>query len=188
MSTTSVRCTGGAPHSAAAQDRQKQPIFWIMNSLFGLKNPFFGSWIRSSEPTTHFLDHEFVLRAQKLIFWIMNSFFGPKNWFFGPWIRSSGSKTHFLDHEFVLRTQKPIFGILNSFFGANIHQPAFIKHRKMPKIMKSGMNQVQVPPFDPKLRQDKATASRTPPECPPPPSNKKKRKSKKMPKMRCGGA
>ena len=43
-----------------------------------------------------------------------------------------------------------------------------ITNRKLPKIMKSGMKQVQVPPFDPKLRQDEATASRSPPECPPP--------------------
>ena len=37
--------------------------------------------------------------------------------------------------------------------------------------MKFGMNQVQVPPFDLKLRQDEATTSRNPPECPPPPKN-----------------
>ena len=35
--------------------------------------------------------------------------------------------------------------------------------------MKSDMNQVQVPPFEPKLCQNVATASRKPPECLPPP-------------------
>ena len=35
--------------------------------------------------------------------------------------------------------------------------------------MKYGLNRVQVPPFDPKLRQDEATASRNPPECLKPP-------------------
>ena len=40
-----------------------------------------------------------------------------------------------------------------------------VEHRNMPKIaqiMKSGMNQVQVPPFELKLRQDVATAPRNP--------------------------
>ena len=44
-----------------------------------------------------------------------------------------------------------------------------ITNGKLPEIMKSGMKQVQVPPFDPKLRQDEATPSRNPPECLPPP-------------------
>ena len=35
---------------------------------------------------------------------------------------------------------------------------------KLTQIMKSGMHRVQVPPFGLSLRQDKATASRNPPE------------------------
>ena len=52
------------------------------------------------------------------------------------------------------------------------------------KIMKSGMKQVQVPPFELILRQDVAKASRNPLECLPAP--KTANKYEKMSKMRYG--
>ena len=45
------------------------------------------------------------------------------------------------------------------------------------KIMKSHKKQDQVPPCDPKLCQNGATASGNPPECPPPKKQKSHQKS-----------